>query len=119
MRTILILLLAVWPVLAGAVTFDEHTRSVDLGRESYVLEDASGAATIDQVSSADFAPRFKRQSEQVLNAGYSRSVFWLRVDLDYQPLQATGEKSWLVEFAYPPLDHLMLYWSWPIHHSIT
>ncbi|WP_339516463.1 sensor histidine kinase [Pseudomonas sp. RL_15y_Pfl2_60] len=109
MRTILILLLAVWPVLAGAVTFDEHTRSVDLGRASYVLEDASGAATIDQVSSADFAPRFKRQSEQVLNAGYSRSVFWLRVDLDYQPLQLTGEKSWLLELAYPPLDHLMLY----------
>lgn len=109
MRTILILLLAVWPLLAGAVTFDEHTRSVDLGRGSYVLEDVSGAATIDQVSSAAYASRFKRQSKNILNAGYSRSAFWLRVDLDYQPQQLNGERPWLLELAYPPLDHLMLY----------
>jgi hypothetical protein len=33
----------------------------------------------------------------------------LRVDLTYQPREARGQKIWLLDLAYPPLDHVDLY----------
>jgi two-component system, sensor histidine kinase LadS len=44
-----------------------------------------------------------------LNAGYSRSAFWLKVDLHYLPKDPDALRTWLLELAYPPLDHLELY----------
>lgn len=45
----------------------------------------------------------------MLNAGYSRSVFWIRLDLSYRPRDLGGQQPWLLELAYPPLDHIELY----------
>ncbi|WP_204303400.1 7TMR-DISMED2 domain-containing protein, partial [Stenotrophomonas maltophilia] len=52
---------------------------------------------------------FRRHDKDVLNAGYSRSVFWLRLDLDYRPVASSDPRTWLLELAYPPLDKLDLY----------
>lgn len=109
MRYILILLLAVWPAFAVAVVFDEHTRTLPLGQAMQVFEDVRGDATIDEITSPALQASFRQHDQAVLNAGYSRSVFWLRLDLDYRPQALGGEQPWLLELAYPPLDHLELY----------
>ncbi|MEO4045660.1 7TM diverse intracellular signaling domain-containing protein [Pseudomonas sp. CAU 1711] len=109
MRCLLLGLLCLIPLLAHAVEFDEQARYLPLGQHMQVFEDVRGDATIDQVSSAALDASFRTNGKPVLNAGYSRSVFWLRIDLLYRPLESDGPKSWLLELAYPPLDHLDLY----------
>ncbi|MGC5701839.1 hybrid sensor histidine kinase/response regulator [Pseudomonas sp. NFXW11] len=108
MRYLLMLLLSL-PMLAGAVEFDEFTQRLPLGRVMQVLEDAGGQATIADVSSGSLAEQFKAHDKDTLNAGYSRSAFWLKIDLQYRPGNPAAQRSWLLELAYPPLDHLELY----------
>lgn len=110
MRYILILLLAWLPLIAKAVDFDDSTRSLPLGRALDVLEDPSGNATIDQVVAKAAAGQLRHNATDVINAGYSTSAWWVRVALRYQPqLGDGGTRRWLLELAYPPMDHVDLY----------
>ncbi|MEX6503392.1 hybrid sensor histidine kinase/response regulator [Pseudomonas zhanjiangensis] len=109
MRYLLIILLAAWPVFASALVFDEHTRVLPLGQAISVFEDVRGDATIDEITSPALQASFRTHEQAVLNAGYSRSVFWLSLDLEYRPQALTERQTWLLEVAYPPLDHLELY----------
>ncbi|MFC5697821.1 7TM diverse intracellular signaling domain-containing protein [Pseudomonas sp. GCM10022186] len=109
MRIVLLLFLCLSASLASAVEFDEQLRSLALGRHLDVFEDVRGDASIEDISSPALESSFRRNEKAVLNAGYSRSVFWLRVDLDYRPRSKGGLQKWLLELAYPPLDHLDLY----------
>lgn len=109
MRYLLILLLSGLPWLASAVEFDDSTRNLPLGRLMQVFEDPDGSASIAQVSAPAFAHRFKAHHTEVLNAGYSSSAFWLKVDLHYNAMPLAAPRNWLLELAYPPLDHLELY----------
>ncbi|WP_367373067.1 7TM diverse intracellular signaling domain-containing protein [Pseudomonas lini] len=108
MRYLLMLLLCL-PLLASAVEFDEFTQSLPLGRTMQVYEDAGGQATIADVRAQAAAGQFKPHDKATLNAGYSRSAFWLKIDLQYHPTNPAAQRSWLLELAYPPLDHLDLY----------
>ena len=109
MRYLLILLLGYLPMLAAAVDFDDATRHLPLGKVMQVYEDRDGSASIAQVSAPGFASRFRVHREDVLNAGYSTSVFWLKIDLRYLASADATPRQWLLELAYPPLDHLELY----------
>ncbi|MFJ4347340.1 7TM diverse intracellular signaling domain-containing protein [Pseudomonas sp. NPDC089401] len=109
MRNLLILLLGLLPMLAGAVDFDAQTRHLPLGKVMQVYEDRAGSASIAQVSAPVFANRFRTHHADVLNAGYSTSVFWLKVDLHYTASADATPRQWLLELAYPPMDHLELY----------
>ena len=109
MRYLVIVLLGLLHVLARAVDFDDTTRHLPLGRVMQVYEDREGSASIAQVSAPLFANRFRTHHEDVLNAGYSTSVFWLKVDLHYLAPARSAPRQWLLELAYPPLDHLELY----------
>ncbi len=75
----------------------------------YVFEDVRGDASIKDVASPALQASFRQHEREVLNAGYSRSVFWIRLDLEYRPQQESDVRLWLLELAYPPLDHLELY----------
>jgi signal transduction histidine kinase/ActR/RegA family two-component response regulator len=108
MRYLLMLLLCL-PLLASAVEFDEFTQSLPLGRTMQVYEDAGGQATIADVRAQAAAGQFKPHDKTTLNAGYSRSAFWLKIDLQYRPTNPSAQRTWLLELAYPPLDHLDLY----------
>ena len=108
MRYLLMLMLCL-PFLANAVEFDEFTQSLPLGRSLQVFEDASGQATVADVRAQAAAGNFKSHDKATLNAGYSRSVFWLKIDLQYRPTNPAAQRTWLLELAYPPLDHLDLY----------
>ncbi|TDV47349.1 signal transduction histidine kinase [Pseudomonas graminis] len=109
MRLVLIALFCLLPMFANAVDFDEKTRSLALGRDTQVFEDPTGDATIQQVSSPEGAARFQPLVGQSLNAGYSRSAFWLKVRLTYRPANPLASADWLLELAYPPMDHVDLY----------
>ncbi|MFJ4155236.1 sensor histidine kinase [Pseudomonas sp. NPDC089752] len=109
MRYLLILLLGCLPALAAAVDFDASTRHLALGKAMQVYEDRDGSASIAQVTAPAFASRFRAHHQDVLNAGYSTSVFWLKIDLRYQASADAMPRQWLLELAYPPLDHLELY----------
>ncbi|MGR3888601.1 hybrid sensor histidine kinase/response regulator [Pseudomonas sp. 1152_12] len=109
MRYLLMLLLCGLPMLAGAVEFNQSTRSLPLGRVMQVLEDPTDALTIAQVSSPAYAAQFKTHDNATLNAGYSRSVFWLKVDLHYTASDPRAPRTWFLELAYPPLNRLDLY----------
>ncbi|MDF3846111.1 7TM diverse intracellular signaling domain-containing protein [Pseudomonas citronellolis] len=109
MQRWLILFLLLLSPLAGAVSFDEHTSRLPLGHSIDVFEDVRGTADIADITSAALADSFRRHDRDVLNAGYSRSVFWIRLDLDYRPQESQDPAPWLLELAYPPLDHLDLY----------
>ena len=105
----LLMLLLCLPLLANAVEFDESTQSLPLGRTLQVYEDAGGQATIADIRAQAAAGNFKPHHKDTLNAGYSRSVFWLKIDLHYRPVNPAAQRTWLLELAYPPLDHLDLY----------
>ncbi|UVK98135.1 hybrid sensor histidine kinase/response regulator [Pseudomonas sp. B21-048] len=108
MRYLLMLLLCL-PLLASAVEFDEFTQSLPLGRTMQVYEDTGGQATIADVRAQAAAGQFKPHDKATLNAGYSRSAFWLKIDLLYRPTNPAAQRTWWLELAYPPLDHLDLY----------
>ena len=108
MRYLLMLLFCL-PLLANAVEFDEFTQSLPLGRSLQVFEDPSGQASIADVRAQAAAGQFKKHDKATLNAGYSRSAFWLKIDLHYRPSNPAAQRTWLLELAYPPLDHLDLY----------
>lgn len=108
MRYLLMLLFCL-PLMASAVEFDEFTQSLPLGRSLQVFEDPSGQASIADVRAQAAAGNFKAHDKDALNAGYSRSAFWLKIDLHYRPSNPAAQRTWLLELAYPPLDHLDLY----------
>jgi hypothetical protein len=108
MRYLLMLLFCL-PLMASAVEFDEFTQSLPLGRTLQVFEDADGQATIDEVLAQAASGHFKPHDKATLNAGYSRSAFWLKIDLHYRPINPAAQRTWLLELAYPPLDRLDLY----------
>ncbi|WP_095121604.1 hybrid sensor histidine kinase/response regulator [Pseudomonas sp. Irchel s3f10] len=108
MRYLLMLLFCL-PLMASAVEFDEFTQSLPLGRSLQVFEDPSGQASIADVRAQAAAGNFKAHDKDALNAGYSRSAFWLKIDLHYRPSNPSAQRTWLLELAYPPLDHLDLY----------
>ncbi|WP_460369853.1 hybrid sensor histidine kinase/response regulator [Pseudomonas sp. Tul1A2] len=108
MRYLLMLLFCL-PLMASAVEFDEFTQSLPLGRSLQVFEDPSGQASIADVRAQAAAGNFKLHDKATLNAGYSRSAYWLKIDLHYRPSNPAAQRTWLLELAYPPLDHLDLY----------
>jgi hypothetical protein len=98
MRYLLIVLLGWLPMLAGAVELiRETTQSLPWAEVMQVFEDPRARR------------RWRRQRQPgpvqaphkaTLNAGYSRSVFWLKIDLQYRPTtprrNAPGCWSWRI-----------------------
>lgn len=109
MHHILIFLFGLLPMIASAVDFDERTQRLPLGQVMAVWEDPSRSATIEDVVALDAAGGFVKGQAEILNAGYSRSAFWLRIDLNYRAESAAGLSRWWLELAYPPLDSLDLF----------
>jgi signal transduction histidine kinase len=109
MRYLLIMLVFLLPQLACAVEFDESTRGLILSRGVQVFEDIGGDATIGDVSSSAMTDSFRPLTTESLNAGFSSSAFWLRVDLSYRPMDAKAHRDWLLEMAYPPMDYVDFY----------
>lgn len=84
----------------------QDTRSqAHWGQHLTVLEDPAGRMTLDEVTRT-LPTQWRANTSPDLNLGYSRSAFWVRVDL--RNVHAT-QRDWILGLRYPLLDYLDVY----------
>ncbi len=71
-----------------------------------LLEDPSGALTIDDVTAPPYAARFTPNTEARTNLGYTNSAYWLRLQVRNQ---ASYQSDWYLVLAHPRMAYLDLY----------
>lgn len=93
------------------VVVDGTQDSWHVGRSLFVLEDASQALTIGDVSRAEFAQRFIRSSMDAPTYGFSRSVYWVR--FSYLAKEQAPERRWFLAVMNESLEHVDVYFQRP------
>ncbi|MDM8524023.1 response regulator, partial [Desulfococcaceae bacterium HSG8] len=93
------------PVAAGLVLADDFSKE-ELQKHLDYYEDKSGSLDIDDVCSGTLSPMFSHIRKDRFSFGYSRSAYWLRLDVTNP---TDHHISWHLEYAYPPIDYLTLY----------
>lgn len=100
-------LLAAGAFAQGALTVgaQDHYR---LGPHLQYLEDEGGQLELQDILQPERQARFRpmRGSGPSANFGITGSAIWLRVEL---VAPRGSDPQWLLELAYPPLDHLELF----------
>ena len=93
--------------LAADVRIGNAT-SYSLSHEFSYLIDPSQQLTLDNIAQPATQARFQplRPVGSGPNFGFDTAAIWLRVTVD---AAADAPRTWLLEVAYPPLDHLQLY----------
>ena len=80
------------------------------------LEDKTGQLKLEDILQLAAQSRFRPAAKgtSATNFGLTRSAFWLRITLTASAAgQPAAAAPWLLEVAYPPLDHIELYVSRP------
>lgn len=109
LRRILLLLLAwLWAGSACALTLEPAARRVSLATHVQVLEDPSGALTIEQVRSEPWSRKFQPSPVRAgdLNFAYSESAYWLRIALQRS---AQAPQRWILELPFVKLAEVDFY----------
>ncbi|MDP1652933.1 MAG: 7TM diverse intracellular signaling domain-containing protein [Rhodocyclaceae bacterium] len=110
LRALLVFLLLAASIFAEAqvtARVTQGTTSLPLRPYIEVLEDSSGRLEFADVDRPEMAERFQHVPGTTdLNFGYSRSTYWLRLRL---APEADAPAHWLLEIAYPSLDHIELF----------
>lgn len=78
-----------------------------LARQLAVLEDVTGTLDLAQVQAADRAGAF-HPVRHGFTGGFSRSVFWFRLDVEAEPASGKEDVLW-IEIQPPYLDDVQLY----------
>lgn len=80
----------------------------ELGRSVQILKDPDGTWRLEDILQPAQQSRFEAVagSGPSANFGMNRGAVWLRVQLR---APAAADPRWLLELAYPPLDHLELF----------
>jgi PAS domain S-box-containing protein len=108
-RVLLGLLLAALAIAAPAADVRIGSAgSYPLSHEFSYLIDPSQKLTLDDIAQPATQARFRplRPVGSGPNFGFDTAAFWLRVS---GAAAAGAPRHWLLEVAYPPLDHLELY----------
>ena len=63
---------------AQSINWTGGENCIAIGENLSILEDPEGDLTIDQVSSTAFAKRFKQSETEILNFGFTESLYWLK-----------------------------------------
>jgi diguanylate cyclase (GGDEF)-like protein/PAS domain S-box-containing protein len=77
-----------------------------LGYFLEILEDPSRKLTIEQVSSAEYAARFKASKSAIPNLGLTDSAYWVRFRVKSEVAHQT---DWLLKYGFPNTHHISLY----------
>jgi len=85
-------------VIAGKTEYDTRV---------WTLEDKHSSFTINDVS-GPLAEQFRLSEKREPNFGYTKSAFWIRVELDEGAISLDPNQM-LLEIAYPHLDSIKLY----------
>ena len=91
---------------AATLQLSEKTNKISLNSHFQIFEDKSGKLDLSQVSEPQHQQQFA-DLRGTLNAGYTHSAFWLKLDL--QRLSDTTERDWLLEMTPAMLDDIRLY----------
>lgn len=75
------------------------------------LEDPNAALTIEQVAANDDSA-FKPVGQKLFKGGYSKSAYWLRLDIKQNlvPGAISNSDFWVMEVDYAALDYVDLYY---------
>jgi methyl-accepting chemotaxis protein len=85
----------------------EDIHHYELGKYLLYVEDKNKEWTIKDVSSDAFIPKFKGSRQDILNLGFTRSNYWLKLNIISKSQKV---KDWYLELAYPHIDHVALYY---------
>jgi len=92
----------------GVVVLSADTRQLRLDRHFEVLRDETGRLTPEDVMGGAGAALFRPASPKGASHGYTTDAYWYRVELR-NDAGAGGNSDWVLEVAYPPLDHADFY----------
>ena len=92
------------PAWAQAMVLQDARPLAHWGQQWSVLEDPSGQLTLTEVAQAGHP--WRQQTSPDPNFGYSRSAFWLRVELVNEHVP---QRDWVLGMRYPLLDYLDVY----------
>ncbi|MHC4946414.1 MAG: 7TM diverse intracellular signaling domain-containing protein, partial [Planctomycetota bacterium] len=88
------------------VILDEKTDKIVLGPHVEYLEDREGKWTIEDASSKELSARYDKNRSEIVNFGYSSSVWWFRLDVEGRIKE---KRKWLLEMGYPLIDRFELF----------
>src|SRR5690606_6575872 len=94
-------------VHAETLTLSPEQTLLRLGTHAEYLEDPQGAFSIDAVAAQ--ASGWQASTKQVLNFGYTASTYWIRLGLSLEPQEQARALAYVLELAYPVLDHVDAY----------
>ena len=108
LKLALCLLLALACARVQALELQAQPVRINLTQAVEVLEDPGGKLGIDDVRSPAMAAQFTpvQAGVDTLNFGFTRSAYWLRVQLHRAP---TTQSNWLLEVPYTNINTLDFY----------
>ena len=89
---------------------DDPQTSYPLGLHLEYLEDPGGNLTIEDVTGPEFTTRFTPSREETLDLGFTRSIYWIRLDVQNE---TTNTSDWLLAFSNNRVGLVDLYASSP------
>jgi len=90
------------------IVLNDYTGKYPIGIYVKYLEDKQGTFNFDSILNKDIDTNFSQSKNEVLNFGFSNSVYWLTFDLLFETKEKI-QREWLLEIAYPHLDRIELY----------
>jgi signal transduction histidine kinase len=87
-------------------TIEARMDGARFGQHLAIFEDPSASLSFEQIQTPGYARRFVPAPNDAPGFGFKESVFWLRFAV-HNP--SSEMRPWLLELAYPHLDHITLY----------
>jgi methyl-accepting chemotaxis protein len=89
-----------------SLELNENIDYYELGKFLLYIEDEKQEWTIKDISSDTFIPKFHVSQQEILNLGFTRSNYWLKINIISKSHQV---KDWFLELAYPHIDYVAFY----------
>jgi len=86
---------------------NENLESQELGEYLLYVEDKLHKLTIKDISSEDFISKFKVSKQRVLNLGFTRSSYWIKLNIISKSQKIN---DWFIELKYPHIDSIAFYY---------
>jgi len=91
---------------ANPVLLEESREHYVLGKSISVFEDPNDDYSIEEVASPSSGIQFSRSQQKQPNYGFTKSAYWVRLDLHGYSSQT---KDWLLVLDYPSIDYIDLF----------
>jgi len=89
-----------------AVQFERTEIPLSLGKHFQFLEDKQGLLSIEDITSSKISDGFIDNHTNILNRGFSESVFWIRFRVTNK---LSADDRLLLEIGFPQLQHITLF----------